>query len=255
MSGKNRIVAMIAATLGCFTLGCATTPTVVLPQTSRCTQPLLTPVQQPTMQQHGDIVISVVPDPPRCEDLVAVSYEATDPPGNLAGIASALAGDEGEQFFERVEARGLYLQEAYGFNVNIVNQSPRVFRGEGMAILYQIDGLDSAVDNSSYSDLLSTTVLPGQQRQVRVSDLDPTRLTDGATIGLYLYDVVTERNDAGVPTVRSNFEWFFAVRDDSVSGLGSQTTCVVSETDVPRDRSFLQTEEQLASSGLACSVS
>ena len=248
--------------------------TITLQQTSTCEQPILTSVQRPARQQQGQIVISVAPDMPRCENLVQITYTPTDPPSSLAGITSALAGDQGEQFYRRIERRGLFVHPTYDFNVAFVNQSPRVFRGDGMVVAYQVDGAQTPLDEGIYSRLLGTQILPGQQRVELMQSIDHTSLTSGSTIGLFLYDVVTERTDAGEPAVRSNFEWFFSKTEQVMTGPGTEVSCVVSETDVPpsfmntrrtsggtrtpagtapsRAPYILQTEQEVLASGLAC---
>jgi len=107
-------------------------------------------------------------------------------------------------------------------------------------------------------DTLNAQILPGQQRQVRIDDLDHTGIADGATIGLYLYDVVVERDDAGVPTRRSNFEWFFTMQRETLTGPSSDTTCKVALTALPAGMGtvrseYLLTEDEFDRDGLNCS--
>ena len=258
---RLRLVVLLCAALGG---GCATRATTTsIPTFTSCNQPGLTPVQMPARQQQGDITITVAPELPVCEPLVRISYSPTEPPSlDRFGLFSVAAD---VPWYQRLEQLRLDVRDLYGFNLTIVNQSPRVFRGAGMVVQYQVDGQETSMDDSSYSSVVNAQILPGQQRQVRIENLDHTAITDGATIGLYLYDVVTERDDAGVPATRSNFEWFFAMSREESTGPGSDMTCKVPLTSLPAgitgagseyltgERSeYLLTADEFEADGLNC---
>ena len=42
-------------------------------------------------------------------------------------------------------------------------------------------------------------------------------LSEGGTLGVFLYDVVTEADAAGNPVTRDNFEWYFSLSFEEVS--------------------------------------
>ena len=226
---------------GCATRAVATS----MPTTTSCSEPSLTPVQMPARQQDGDITITVAPELPICESLVRISYTPTEPP-SLDRLFGIVGVNDDVPWYQRLEQRRLAVRDLYGFNVTIVNQSPRVFRGAGMVVQYQVDGQETPMDDRSYTSVVNTQILPGQQRQVRISDLDHKRIGDGATIGLYLYDVVVERDDAGVPTRRSNFEWFFTMQREVLTEPGSDTTCTVPLTEIPGGISTVEADYLLA---------
>ena len=221
---------------------CATGPApVVTPELASCQQPTVTLVEteSPSLQQQGDITIIAAASVPVCENLVRVTYSPTDySPGGLAGVSNALSrlsGDESdvETFYERSEARGLYVRGDLDVLITIINQSPRVFRADGMVVQYQVDGNVAALDQQRYATVLNTVVLPGQQNQVAIPGIGINDLRQGAAIALYLFDVVVERDDAGNATRRGNFEWFYQLDHDTVTGPGSTTTCNWLTTRVP----------------------
>lgn len=264
-SAVSRRSSLLAALLLAALCGsCATAPTVTTPRSMQCQQPNITLLseQTPAQQRRGDITITAAIDPALCEDRVSVSYEQTEAPSGLGGFLAAVqrAGgneDEVERYYERTERRGPFAPERYGFLLTIVNQSPRVFRGDGAVVQYQVDGVDVAVSDVSYSGFMSSIVLPGRQTQVAVSDIAHTDISDGAAIGLFLYDVIVERDDAGVPTRRENFEWFFSLNREVVTGPGAETTCTYSQSALPGGRpqlAVLLTQEQLSSDPLSCAA-
>ena len=188
--------------------------------------------------------------------MVRVSYTPTTPTF-MERLADS--GSANTPWYQRLERRGLSVPDLFDLSLTIVNQSQRVFRGAGAVISYQVDGQEAAWDTEGDSRevFLRTQILPGQQRQVRLRDIDHTGIADGATVGLYLYDVVTERDDAGEPLVRSNFEWFFAMTRSTVTGPGSEATCNRPLTSFAPARPmtqtvYLLTEEEAAVDGLAC---
>ena len=114
---------------------------------------------------------------------------------------------EGKQHQDRNPLHGSnsasVFSDSFAFNITIVNQSERVFRRAGMVVQYQIDGQETSLVRDSYASVVDAQILPGQQRQVRMVNLDLGTITgDTATVGLYLYEVVIERDQAGVPTRR-----------------------------------------------------
>lgn len=240
---RPTVLASLSA-LGALALGAAcatTTAPVVTPELASCQQPTVTLVdtESPSLQQQGDITIIAAPATPVCEDLVRVSYTPTDAPsGGLAGVSnflSTLSGDDSdvETYYERSEVRGLYVRDDLDILITIVNQSPRVFRADGMVVQYQVDGNVAALDQQRYAQLLNTVVLPGQQNQVAVPGISIADLRQGAAIALYLFDVVVERDDAGNPSRRGNFEWFYQLDHETVTGAGSTTTCTWPTARVP----------------------
>ena len=224
------LVLLLVALVG----ACATaTPTIVTPEVATCQQPTVTlaGTETSSQQQQGDITITAAPDTPVCEDIVRVTYAPTDPPsGGLAALGaalSALSGDNSdvETYYERSETRGLYVRDTLDVLITIVNQSPRVFRADGMIVQYQVDGNVAALDQSRYAQLVNTVVLPGQQNQIIVPGINIGEFERGAAIALYLFDVVVVRDDAGNPTRRGNFEWFYELAHETRTGPGSTTTC------------------------------
>lgn len=244
MFGLIRVLALAVIVGG---IGCASrSGPVVEPFMTTCAEPTLTAVQAPALQSQGDISITVAPIVPQCELRTMVSYVPTERPVSWRNLLVPGDTSASVPWYERRESQRLQAGDDLGFTVTIVNQSPRVFRGAGMVVSYQVDGAEIATDAENYASVVNAQILPGQQRQVEIRNLGYGDAADGATIGLYLYDVVTERDDAGTPTVRSNYEWFFAMSSEERSGPGFDATCTIPMTRIdgsPSERRVLSEDE------------
>ena len=96
------------------------------------------------------------------------------------------------------------------FLVTVNNKMPRVFHGAGTVVQFNVGGRVLAVNQSGYANLMGAIVPPQQQQQFTITG--PTLAELGAAqgiIGVFLYDVVTGQNAAGVVTEKQNYEWYF----------------------------------------------
>jgi hypothetical protein len=96
------------------------------------------------------------------------------------------------------------------FHVNISNQMPRVFRGSGIAVQFNVAGKIAAVDSSGYGDLTNIIVPPRGEQEITVLGPPIEGIPAPSTIGLFFYDVVTNTDQAGNVTEKQNFEWYFS---------------------------------------------
>jgi hypothetical protein len=97
------------------------------------------------------------------------------------------------------------------FKVTIYNRLERVVRTAGTAVAFQVAGKTVAVDKAGYEDFLNGIILPRQQGDYEIVGPAISDLPDNATIGLFLYDMVTATDAAGNPTQRSNFEFYYTL--------------------------------------------
>jgi len=107
------------------------------------------------------------------------------------------------------------------FQVRINNQMPRVFRGAGTVVQFNIDGQLKSVDQEGYQNLVQAIVPPRSQTTLEIYGPKLSNLPEEANIGLFFYDVVTNQNEAGEVTERQNFEWYYKynsqTREDTVT--------------------------------------
>ena len=237
--------------------GCASAPQAVeVPTTSVCLQPSLNLVEteKPAMQRDGDIALLVAVDLPTCTEMVTVSHTRREP-GLGEGLLGIMGASESTPplYVRRREVRELLVDDDVGFEINVNNQSERVFRGQGMVVQYMVDGRSQAVDQSYVAGLVEALILPGQSRNIRIGGASLAGVNDGSTMALYMYDVVVERDPAGTATRRANFEWFFTTSSRRIEAPGSEKTC---DQVLPGGRSlpeaYRSTPAALSADGNAC---
>lgn len=97
------------------------------------------------------------------------------------------------------------------FKVSIVNHLEHVVRMAGTTVSFQVAGKSVAVDKAGYDDFLNGMLLPGQENDYEIKGPDISALPANATIGLFLYDMVTGTDAAGNPNKKSNFEFYYTL--------------------------------------------
>jgi len=98
------------------------------------------------------------------------------------------------------------------FQIHISNRLPRVFHGSGIAVLFNVAGKNQAIDPRGYASLVQLIVSPRGEEEVEIAGPSLETLPDQTTVGLFLYDVVTNTDAAGNTTEKQNFEWYFSYR-------------------------------------------
>ena len=101
------------------------------------------------------------------------------------------------------------------FKIKIYNQLERVLRLAGTVVSFQVAGKTVAVNKARYDDFLNGIILPRQEGEYEVAGPDLDALADNTTVALLLYDIVTATDQAGNPTKRSNFEFFYTLSRQS----------------------------------------
>lgn len=94
-------------------------------------------------------------------------------------------------------------------HLHITNQLPRVFRGAGAVVQMNIAGKSIHLNPEGYGEFINAIIPPRSSQDFdiigpRISDLPPR-----ATIGVFLYDVVTKMDDAGNIKEKQDFEWYY----------------------------------------------
>ena len=95
------------------------------------------------------------------------------------------------------------------FLLTITNHGDRVLRTRGAVMELNVDGRTLAVREQDYQGLLDAVIPPGGQRQVSLYGPSLDRMPDAGVIGMFLYDVPIERDEAGNVVRVENFEWYF----------------------------------------------
>lgn len=201
----------------CITLmvvGCATTTPPSPPQTisMRCAQPTFSPLPETTeLQEKGGLRISVAPHNYTCRERYRTSArEVSDPLSRATLGLLRSAPSETARYVRITETPYLAVSpDSLKFTVKINNQLPRVFRGSGIVVQFNVGGKLQAVDQSGYAELANIIVPPRTEAQVEITGPRLESIPEQTTLGLFLYDAVTQTDAAGNVTEKQNFEWYF----------------------------------------------
>lgn len=158
-------------------------------------------------QEKGGFEITIAP----------VTYEAIAQSKTVTAASreplggELIGGHAGQIYVTRTtESTVSLVPDHLNFLVTLNNKMPRVFHGSGTVVQFNVGGKVLAVDQRGYSSLQGAIVPPQQQQQVTI--VGPL-LTDlpakSGTVGIFLYDVVTDQSNAGVVTAKQNYEWYF----------------------------------------------
>lgn len=202
--------------VGCFFYlwGCATVPPVQ-PQAIvlRCNLPSFAPLLETKEQQEkGGIQISLAPVSYECQRSTVQKIQDVSPSFSEQMHGAIRVGNEKPK--ERFVERSLIpvvsvIPENLRFRITVSNKLPRVFRGAGLVVQFNVAGKLVSVDQNNYAELSNLIVAPRTEQQVEIIGPSLTSLPDQTTIGVFLYDVVTKTDQAGNITEKQNFEWFY----------------------------------------------
>lgn len=210
LNGCGSLLSVILTLVSGAVGGCATASAPApTSQTITCDLPVITPQPETKQRQEkGGLEISIAPANYTAERQDKVTLQQAQPPT----AAVIIGGHQGSVYVEKVtEPRLLVTPEEIRFVVTIVNKMPRVFHGAGTVVQFNVGGQVLAVDQRGYTNLLGAIIPPRQQQQVEIigPPLSSLKAKQGI-VGVFLYDVVTNQNEAGVVTEKQNFEWYFS---------------------------------------------
>lgn len=117
---------------------------------------------------------------------------------------------------EMREIPSLHVEPSHlRFKVKINNRLERVLRLAGTVVSFQIAGKTIAVDRARYEEFLNGIILPRQEGEYEISGPDLEAVPNNSTIAVFLYDMTTATDQAGNPTQRSNFEFYYTLNRES----------------------------------------
>lgn len=202
------IVWLLAGVGGCATPVPRPNPVV----TVQCLYPVMSPLAQTTeLQSKGGINVSLAPSSFICSDAVQTRSQEVVP--DLAeGLNFAMSGGKPE-YSRLIETVSIPVAEVQpnriAFRIKINNQMPRVFRGSGTVVLYNISGKNASISSQDYAELANLIVPPRTEQEVTIYGPPFRDVPDKTSLGIFLYDVVTKTDAAGNITEKQNFEWFY----------------------------------------------
>lgn len=225
---RSRILLALAL-LACPTFGSSgCMPPKKEAETTRLTWklPVLSPLPETkVLQEKEGIQISVTPGTFEA----AKVYEQQDKrvPDPLIKSQNVL------YYFERRNIpHAVVKPDRLEFLVKLNNKMDRVFRGAGAVVSFQVSGKQVAVEQQNYAEFLNAIVTPRSELQVKVTGPALSSLPDECTVGIFFYDVVTDKDEAGNIKKRANFEWFYQHKTET-KGTEEQVTPVLMQVNKP----------------------
>lgn len=207
-------------------IGCET-PTSGPPPPQRTISgklPILTLLPESTgRKEKGGIEISVDPVSYKTERGQHKTRTEVQPNFGEALLAprNPSTGDTYPFVEDRVEPYIKTSPDRLAFLVKINNKLPRVFRGAGTVVQYNVAGKLYAVDQTGYGEMLAAIIPPRTEMQLTITGPSLDTIPDQGTVGLFFYDVVTATDAAGNVTEKQNFEWFFNYSTKLVEETGA----------------------------------
>jgi len=172
--------------------------------------PVVTPQQPETQyrQVKGGLEISIVPEDYKVVQKSTNTYLEHQP----NDFDLMYFGDNPSYvYYTRMTKTVLSVApDRLTFILHINNQMARVFHGGGAVAEFKIAGQELPVFEDGYADLENAIIPPQNGLDIpihgpKLEDLP----AQGGIMGIFLYDLVTNQNDAGVVTGKQEFQWYF----------------------------------------------
>lgn len=164
--------------------------------------------ETPQSQTKGGLRITLVPETYRAD--VSWTTESREaPPPMFLGMVAMPAPNAVYMETSR-SAKFQVTPDHLVFHVQLSNQMPRVFRGSGVAVQFNVAGKVVAVEPSGYGDLTNIILPPRSDQEVVVVGPKIGSIPPSCTVGVFFYDLVTNIDAAGNVTDKQNFEWYFS---------------------------------------------
>jgi len=174
--------------------------------TMQCKFPVMSPMPETKeMQTKGGIGVTVAVVPFQC---VQAAHRTT------TRVAPTLA----ESLLSRNKAGHVettttpYLRvapERLKVTIRISNQLSRVFRGAGTVVQFAVAGKTVASKQEDFAEFTNVIIPPRGEQLVDIYGPPVSQLPEQATVGVFLYDVVTRTDAAGNITEKQNYEWYY----------------------------------------------
>jgi hypothetical protein len=183
-------------------------------KTSALVPSLAVSAETPENQIKGGLRITVSPEPFKTVESWSTKQRGVPPPSKFGFVVVPAPN---AVYMERTKVPGLVVAPDHlVFHVHLNNEMPRVFRGSGIAVQFNVAGKLVSVDSSRYGDLLNIILSPGNEQELTILGPDISSITAPTTIGLFFFDVVTNMDQAGNVAEKQNFEWYFTYQTQAV---------------------------------------
>lgn len=206
MTKIRPVFAFLSMALLTGIVGCATTPppppaTIAM----NCKYPVFSPMAETKeMQTKGGVSVTVAVTPFQCVQQVEKTYAHKGPT-----IAEAALGQKGGHTETTMTPFLKTMPERLKVTVRVSNQLSRVFRGAGTVIQFAVAGKTWASKQEDFAEFTNVIIPPRGEQIVDLYGPPVDALPAQATVGIFLYDVVTKTDNAGNITDKQNFEWYY----------------------------------------------
>lgn len=171
--------------------------------------PIIAPVDSSQqMQEKSDIKISVTPNSFSATRLTRNEYEMKR---TLIVINEQYNFDKREIPYYDVSPDTLI------FKIKVYNNLGHVFRTAGTIVSLLVNGKMVNLEKTGYESFLSGIILPRQEQEYEIIAAPINTLPDSCTIALLLFDMITKTDAAGNPTEKTNFEWYYTFRLETIT--------------------------------------
>ena len=231
--------------------GCASQGPAIVPRTETLNVPTVAPQPETKYTQpKAGLEISVEPLTYKTIVKEHTRVQPVPPPAVVIMLGGAR-----DPYVERITYETAEVEPAQlRFLVKINNKMPRVFYGKGTVVQFNAGGKLLAVDQAGYCKFLGAIVPPRQELQIEVIGPALSTLTQPkGIIGLFLYDVVTQQDDAGKVTEKQNYEWYFDYQMEAktVEVHSSRTKGFMSMAELQKNMRAQQMEQMQENPGNA----
>lgn len=230
------LAALVTVLVGCVIPPPTQRPTPIVKNS--VLKPSLTPLTETkASQEKGGVEISVVPVTYTVVDGTKVTnrtlYERKKRDYTLDGRIY----ETPVRIIERTTTSVPEIEpKLLKFQVRVINKMPRVFRGQGMVVQYNVDGKLHDVDPSRYANLTGMILPERNEKAVDIYGPPLNELPGSCPVAIFLYDVVTQTDSGGNVTEKQNFTWYYNYATQLEQREGTTSTERLEETLGPQVR-------------------
>lgn len=212
-------------------VGCVSAPPPPVPKTTISAKvPGISPMAETKeAQEKGGVEIAIVPATYATATKQKYSVTPKSPGfGSMLGASIATGGKSANLIYVE-ETIIPFLEVVPGrlqFTVRVNNKLSRVFRGQGAVVQFNVAGKLVPFGETDYAEIINGIVPPRNENTFLIKGPRLDAIPDKGTIGIFLYDVITQTDVAGNVTEKQNYEWYF---DYSVRFVEAQAEARKSE--------------------------
>jgi len=228
---NRRLTNAVLAAAGVVLVGCETTPTAPTPSVNSSVNiPRLSYTEgAAALQTKSGVSVELIPVTYGLAKRVKTAEQDKSRPFLYI---EPDANRETVRWFDKVETP-YYVPDPPNlrFAVKIGNQMDGTLRLAGSIVTYQVDGKPLQVPAANYAEFVSSIIPRRQTVETFINGPPVNQLKEtGGQVFVSIDDIITERDAAGNPTKRSNFEWIFSYSMERVTKSDQITVTPMVET-------------------------